>query len=102
MSCQLKIVVNSSTKSFLVSVDIIYKLCPFVEDWCKYFGSNEILEDLLLTLIASCDNGGIQIINVLLDCITVEHHLSDPLIQSIKEKSLEILRKRLSLVCYNF
>lgn len=85
-----------------MSVDIIYKLCPFVEDWCKYFGSNEILEDLLLTLIASCDNGGIQIINVLLDCITVEHHLNDPLIQSIKEKSLEILRKRLSLVCYNF
>lgn len=64
-----------------------------MEDWCKYFGSNEILEDLLLTLILSCDNGGIQIINLLLDCITIDYNLNDPVIYVIKEKSLEILRK---------
>lgn len=77
----------------LVSVDTINKLCPFIEDWCRYFGSNEILEDLLLTLILSCDNGGIQIINLLLDCISVDTNLSDSTTQAIREKSLEILRK---------
>jgi integrator complex subunit 5 len=76
----------------ILSVEVICKLYPFVEDWCKYFGSNEILEDLLLTLILSCDNGGIQIINLLLDCITIDYNLNDPVIYVIKEKSLEILQ----------
>lgn len=66
----------------------IDKIYPFLDDWCKYFGSNEILEDLLLTLILSCSNGGTKIINLLLECALGEH-----VVYNIREKSMEILRK---------
>ncbi|XP_023025427.1 integrator complex subunit 5 omd [Leptinotarsa decemlineata] len=81
----------TDTKNIL-TVDVVTRLYHFVEHWCRYFGTPEALEELVTTLILRCENGGEQIIKLLLTCI----HLSkvrgnDQMKNEIVEKSKEIL-----------
>lgn len=50
---------------------VVMQLYNFIDDWCKYFGSPEALENLLVDLITKCERGGAQIIQLLLDCAFV-------------------------------
>ncbi|KAJ8941235.1 hypothetical protein NQ318_015667 [Aromia moschata] len=80
------------TKNTL-KVEVIGRLYHFIEDWCKYFGTPEALEELITTLILRCESGGIQIIHLLLDCILVTKiRGSDQMKNDIIEKAKEILQ----------
>lgn len=76
-----------------ISADIIAQLYGFTDDWCKYFGSSEALEDLIIELILKCEQGGSQIIHLLLDCITLKsfHKIDVSVRNVIKEKAQELL-----------
>ncbi|XP_060525914.1 integrator complex subunit 5 [Cylas formicarius] len=77
----------------LLTTDVIGKLYHMADDWIKYFGTPENLEDHIITLILRCETGGIQIINLLLNCaqITKLKGCNDIIKSCIKEKALEIL-----------
>ncbi|GJQ75867.1 putative integrator complex subunit 5 N-terminus [Trypoxylus dichotomus] len=55
-----------------IPLEVILQLYNFTDDWCKYFGSPEALQDLLVNLILKCEKGASQIIHLLLDCIFLE------------------------------
>ncbi|XP_045475302.1 integrator complex subunit 5 [Harmonia axyridis] len=76
----------------IINIEVIEKLTEFLEDWCKFFGTAETLEDLLMTLILQCSTGGIQIVKLFLECITNENWtLADNVVEGIKEKSKKLL-----------
>ncbi|KAJ8931709.1 hypothetical protein NQ314_015356 [Rhamnusium bicolor] len=82
----------TDTKNTL-TVEIIGRLYHFIDDWCKYFGTPEALEELITTLILRCEKGGIQIINLLLKCILVTKLRGNEQLKSdIIEKAKEILQ----------
>ncbi|CAH1156206.1 unnamed protein product [Phaedon cochleariae] len=75
-----------------LTIEVIGRLYHYVEDWCRYFGTPEALEELLMTLILRCEQSGAQIIKLLLNCI----HLTkirgnDQMKLNIVEKSKDIL-----------
>lgn len=51
-----------------VKPDVIPRLALFAADWCKYFNNQpEALIDLTVHLTLGCEQGALQIINLLLD-----------------------------------
>lgn len=79
----------------IISAEVVVQLYGFTDDWCKYFGSSEALEELLVGLILKCEKGASQIINLLLDCITSNdfHNVDAVARVVIKEKAQEMLGK---------
>ncbi|XP_044730967.1 integrator complex subunit 5 [Chrysoperla carnea] len=53
-----------------VNVNMITQFNDYISEWCKHFQSSESFLDLVVQLALGCEHGGIQIINLLLDCIT--------------------------------
>ncbi|KAI4461984.1 integrator complex subunit 5 [Holotrichia oblita] len=76
-----------------IPLEVILQLYNFIDDWCKYFGSSEALEDLLVSLILKCEKGASQIINLLLDCIFLEDVSSTDEVQNqiIKMNARDVL-----------
>ncbi|KAK4875105.1 hypothetical protein RN001_011527 [Aquatica leii] len=73
-------------------VTVIVQLCNFIDDWCKYFGSPEALKDFIVNLIIKCEVGGVQIINILLDCIFMDTLIeNDSLKNDIKKYAQEMI-----------
>ncbi|KAK1117511.1 hypothetical protein K0M31_016544 [Melipona bicolor] len=75
--------------------DIIPQLALFASDWCRYFDNQpEALLDLTVHLILGCEQGGSQLINILLDTSlstsNVGYH-SVNAAQSVKSVCSEIL-----------
>ncbi|XP_023310330.1 integrator complex subunit 5-like [Anoplophora glabripennis] len=82
----------SDTKNIL-TVEVVGRLYHFIEDWCRYFGTPEALEELITTLILRSEHGAVQIVNLLLNCILVEKvRGSDEMRNDIIEKSKDILQ----------
>lgn len=52
---------------------VILRLCAYTNDWCKYFGSAKILQELIVKLILDSERDGIQVVNLLLNFV----HMSD-------------------------
>lgn len=72
---------NQFMFSFTVNVNIVAQFPDLINEWCKHFPSADAFLDLVIQLTGSCSTGGIQIINLLLDCIassilpeTVQHY----------------------------
>ncbi|KAL1494259.1 hypothetical protein ABEB36_009883 [Hypothenemus hampei] len=84
--------ISNETKNIL-SVEIIGKLCHHIEDWIKYFGTPEALENHVISLILKCQSGGIEILNLILNCaqITKLKGCNDSLKTDIREKATEML-----------
>ena len=75
--------------------DVIPRLALFANDWCKYLNNNpEVLIDLTVELALGCEQGAMQIINILLDTSlnnsNVGYH-SVNAAQSVKNVCREIL-----------
>lgn len=87
---------------FLVTLDVILILYNVIEDWCKYFGSPEALQNLIVNLILKCECGGAQIVNLLLDCAFLENvnSVDDKMKGSVKFTAKEILENILQEVAY--
>ncbi|XP_044754363.1 integrator complex subunit 5 [Coccinella septempunctata] len=76
----------------IISINVIESFYVFTEDWCKYFGTAETIEDLVMTLILQCNTGGVQIVRLLLECITNENWtLAGSIVSGIKEKCGKLL-----------
>jgi integrator complex subunit 5 len=43
------------------------KLAALAPGWCGYFGGSQVLEDLIVHLALGCEQGGTQILKLLLD-----------------------------------
>ncbi|XP_030761620.1 integrator complex subunit 5 [Sitophilus oryzae] len=82
----------SETKN-LLTVDVIGKLYHFIEEWIKYFGTPEALEDHIISLILRCETEGVQIIGLILNCtqLTKLKGCNDVIKTEIREKALELL-----------
>ncbi|KAF5276285.1 hypothetical protein FQA39_LY06634 [Lamprigera yunnana] len=75
-------------------LNVIVQLCNLIDDWCKYFGSPELLKEFVVNLIIKCEVGGVQIINILLDCIFVEDILGNETLKNdIKKCAKEMLEQ---------
>ncbi|XP_018328216.1 integrator complex subunit 5 isoform X2 [Agrilus planipennis] len=76
-----------------LTLDVIVELYNYTDDWCKYFGSSESLQTLLVNLILKCDVGAVQIINLLMDCIQTDKLATDDecVKRNIRDTSREIL-----------
>ena len=75
--------------------DVIPRLALFANDWCRYFNNNpDVLIDLVVELALGCEQGAMQIINILLDTSlsssNVGYH-SVNASQSVKSVCREIL-----------
>ncbi|XP_066144042.1 integrator complex subunit 5 isoform X1 [Euwallacea fornicatus] len=77
----------------ILTVDIIGKLCHFTDDWIKYFGTPEALEDHLVSLILKCETGGVQILNLIMSCaqVTKLKGCNDSVKTDIRGKALDLL-----------
>ncbi|KAK9890861.1 hypothetical protein WA026_012206 [Henosepilachna vigintioctopunctata] len=92
LSCSLLSSICSNLKD-IITVGTIEKMYWFIEEWCRYFGSEESIEHLLMTLILRCNTGGIQIVKLLLECISTDiWSLNIETICNIKEKCGELLQ----------
>lgn len=47
--------------------NVITRLYTYIAEWCKYFGSPKVLQDLVVKLILDCEVDAIQIVNLLLE-----------------------------------
>lgn len=91
LSPTLLTALSKSIKETL-TINVIIQLYEFVSDWCKYFGSSEALQDFIVNLIIKCDVGGVQIINILLDCIFITtQNKNEEVKKTIKLCATEIL-----------
>ncbi|KAF7279142.1 hypothetical protein GWI33_007556 [Rhynchophorus ferrugineus] len=77
----------------ILSVEVIGKLYHFIDDWIKYFGTPEALEEHIISLILRCETEGIQILELILSCsqITKMKGCNDAIKMDIREKALELL-----------
>jgi integrator complex subunit 5 len=80
------------------------KLAVLAPSWCEYFGGSQALEDLIVHLALGCEQGGTQILKLLLDatspldCSDIgapDSATSAP----IKETSREILGNKFWKAC---
>ncbi|CAG9762733.1 unnamed protein product [Ceutorhynchus assimilis] len=80
------------TKNIL-SVEVIGNLHHFIDDWIKYFGTPEALEEHIISLIVQCRTGGLQIFDLLLKCVklTKLKGCNDSIKTDIREKALEFI-----------
>ncbi|KAF5290000.1 hypothetical protein FQR65_LT11666 [Abscondita terminalis] len=84
-----------------LSPTVIVQLSNFIDDWCKYFGSPEILKAFIVNLIIKCEIGGLQIINILLDCIFMENLIgNENLKNDIKKCAQEMIEYILQEIDY--
>lgn len=83
--CDLKTILTIETTS---------KCYPFFDVWCKYFGSGDALEELIVSLVLKCESGGIQIIKFLLDSILYTNNILYK--EQIQEKCKELLQNILT------
>ncbi|KAJ9588448.1 hypothetical protein L9F63_018181 [Diploptera punctata] len=71
------------------------QLAVLAPGWCEYFGGGEALEDLIVHLALGCEQGGTQILKLLLDAASPmdnsELSSSSPINNSVKYISREIL-----------
>jgi integrator complex subunit 5 len=72
------------------------KLAALAPSWCEYFGGSQALEDLIVHLALGCEQGGTQILKLLLDAASpldcsVIAAPNSATSASIKETSREIL-----------
>ncbi|KAK5644511.1 hypothetical protein RI129_005811 [Pyrocoelia pectoralis] len=72
LSSTILVAISKDIKKTL-SLFVVAQLCRFIDDWCKYFGSPEALKEIIISLIIKCEVGGVQIINIFLDCISIEN-----------------------------
>ncbi|XP_057653331.1 integrator complex subunit 5 isoform X1 [Diorhabda carinulata] len=78
-------------RNFL-TVDVIVRLYYFVENWCKYFGTPEALEELVTSLILRCENNGIQLIKLMFQCILIDNIKTNEEIKNeIVDKTKDLL-----------
>ncbi|KAF2885662.1 hypothetical protein ILUMI_20513 [Ignelater luminosus] len=100
LSPTLLVAMCKDIKSIL-TLDVVIKLNNFIDDWCKYFGSPEALQDFIVNLIIKCDVGGVQIINILLDCIFIgkcENEVVKERIKSTANEMLEYILQEIDLL----
>ncbi|CAH0555830.1 unnamed protein product [Brassicogethes aeneus] len=75
-----------------LTINTITRLYFFIDDWCRYFGNPETLEEFIVTLILRCESGGAQILTLLLDCVLVTKiRGNDAMKNAIREKAKDIL-----------
>lgn len=72
------------------------KLAALAPGWCDYCGGSRALEDLIVHLALGCEQGGTQILKLLLDAAspvddTVTSVPDSPASASVKATSREIL-----------
>ncbi|XP_072378563.1 integrator complex subunit 5 [Diabrotica undecimpunctata] len=90
-------------KEFLTT-DTITRLYHFVEDWCRYFGTPEALQEILVGLILRCETGGDQIIRLMLDCILItksEEEIKNNIVETSKELLTTVLQDMEESVRHN-
>lgn len=51
----------------VVTPSMLPKLAALASSWCDYFGGSQALEDLIVHLALGCEQGGTQILKLLLD-----------------------------------
>ncbi|XP_031350418.1 integrator complex subunit 5 isoform X1 [Photinus pyralis] len=75
-----------------LTLSAVTQLCRFIDDWCKYFGSPDALKEIIINLIIKCEIGGVQIINIFLDCILIENvSIANTMKNSIQKCAQEML-----------
>ncbi|XP_050314392.1 integrator complex subunit 5 [Anthonomus grandis grandis] len=77
----------------ILSVNVIGKLYHQTSDWIKYFGTPEAIEEHVISLILKCQTGGLQILNLLIQCtqVTKLKGQNASIKSDIREKSLDLL-----------
>ncbi|GLH07144.1 Uncharacterized protein GBIM_12672 [Gryllus bimaculatus] len=53
--------------SLSINVDMLPQLAELAPGWCIYFGGRQALEDLIVHLARNCEEGGTQMLHLLLD-----------------------------------
>jgi integrator complex subunit 5 len=70
-------------------------LASLAPSWCDYFGGSQALEDLIVHLVLGCEQGGTQILKLLLDATSLDYSATEnhdsSVIASVKRTSREIL-----------
>ncbi|XP_017777187.1 PREDICTED: integrator complex subunit 5 [Nicrophorus vespilloides] len=87
-----------------IPINVFLKLYQMTDDWCKYIDSPDGLQDLLSNLILSCEKGGVQIIQLLLDCVNIKTKSSsvdEVTANIIKTNAWELLEYILSDIDYS-
>lgn len=79
-----------------VTPSMLPKLAALAPSWCEYFGGSQALEDLIVHLALGCEQGGTQILKLLLDATSpldcsVIAAPDSAISSSIKDTSREIL-----------
>lgn len=77
----------------LLTVEVMGKLYHLTDDWIKYFGTPEELEEHIISLILKCEAGGVQLLTMILNCtqITKLKGCNEGIKTDIREKALELL-----------
>lgn len=94
----------SPTLLHALSTDVLHTLTPsmlpklaaLAPSWCDYFGGSQALEDLIVHLALGCEQGGTQILKLLLDAASPLDYSTtaapdSSVIASVKSTSMEIL-----------
>jgi integrator complex subunit 5 len=71
-------------------------LAALAPSWCDYFGGSQALEDLIVHLALGCEQGGTQILKLLLDATSPLDYLTTAVPESsvsasVRSTSREIL-----------
>jgi integrator complex subunit 5 len=82
------------------------KLAALAPGWCSYFGGSQALEDLIVHLALGCEQGGTQILKLLLDAASPMDDSTtaapeSPASVSVKATSREVLGNKqiLNVAC---
>jgi hypothetical protein len=80
----------------IVTPSMLPKLAALAPGWCDYFGGSQALEDLIVHLALGCEQGGTQILKLLLDAASpgddsIAGAPDSPACASVKATSREIL-----------
>ncbi|XP_069703249.1 integrator complex subunit 5 isoform X2 [Periplaneta americana] len=72
------------------------KLAALAPNWCNYFGGSQALEDLIVHLALGCEQGGTQILKLLLDASSpldnsIPNSSSSTSVKAISREILELL-----------